>query len=288
MRSLVAFVLLLVGGLLVPISTAGWWLCDTVVPADAYVETVAPLAKNEDVQDAVRDRLLREVDRTVGSLEDVPAPLRERLGPLLRQAAQAVVASPAFAEAWRQANREAHQQIIGALAGDTASVDVRGGSTVVLRLDALADAIRDEVAQAAPGFGAAIPQVRATYPVGDVEDLGRARTAYTLLEDYGRLLPFVAGVLIVLGLVLARRRGVALATTALLALIGLGVLWLGLGLARTSYVDALPAAVPEDAGRAYFDVLTADLRTLLLYVSAGSGVALLLGAATAGTGKNRG
>lgn len=282
MRSLVALVLLLVGGLLVPLATAGWWLRDTVVPADAYVRTVAPLASNQDVQDAVRSRLVREVEQTVGSLEDVPEPLRERLRPVLRQAAQAVVDSPAFEEAWREANREAHRQIVGALAGDTNSVDVRGGSTVVLSLDALADAVRTEVAEAAPGFDAAIPRLHATYPIGDVQDLGRARTAYTLLEDYGRLLPFVAALTILLGLVAARRPGLALAGTALLSLLGLGLLWFGLGIARTSYVDALPPAVPEDAGRAYFDVLTADLRTLLLYVSAGSGLALLLGAATAG------
>lgn len=279
MRSVLALVLLLVGGLMVPIATAGWWLRDTVVPADAFVKTVAPLAGNEDVQDAVRRTL---IDEALGSLERVPEPLRERLEPVVRQATKSVVESPAFEKAWREANRAAHRQIVGALAGGSESVEVRGGSTVVLRLDALAAAVREEVAKAGPGFGAAIPQVQATYPVGNVEELARARTAYTVLEDYGRLLPFVAGLLIVLGLISARRRGLALAGTALVALVGLGLLWFGLGIARTTYVDALPAAVPDDAGRAYFDVLTADLRTLMLYVSAGSAVALLLGAATAG------
>lgn len=283
MRSLIAFVLLLVGGVMVPVATAGWWLRDTVVPADAFVKTVAPLASDEDVQDAVRRTL---VTRALAALDEVPEPLRERVEPVVREAAKSVVRSPAFEEAWREANRAAHRQIVGALAGDSASVDVHGGSTVVLRLDALAGAIRAEVAQVAPGLGAAIPRLQATYPVGDVEDLGRARAAYTLLEDYGRMLPFVAGLLILLGLAAARRRGTALAGTALVALVGLGLLWVGLGMARTTYVDALPAAVPDDAGRAYFDVLTADLRTLMLYVGAGSAVALLLGAATAGV-RNR-
>ena len=58
MRSLLAFVLLLLGGLMVPTATAAWWLRDTVVPQAAYVDTVAPLASDPDVQDAVRAKLL--------------------------------------------------------------------------------------------------------------------------------------------------------------------------------------------------------------------------------------
>lgn len=284
MRSLIAFVLLLVGGLMVPAATAGWWLRHTVVPGDAFVKTVAPLAANEHVQDAVRRTLL---DEALGSLERVPEPLRKRLEPVVRQAARTVVTSPAFEEAWREANRAAHRQIVGALAGDSDSVAVRGGSTVVLRLDALAEAVRDEVARAGPGFGAAIPRVQATYPVGNVEELARARAAYTLLEDYGRALPVVAALLIVLGLAIARRRTGALAGTALVSLIGTGALWLALVLARIRYVDALSGRVPEDAGRAYFDVLTADLRMLLVYVAIGSAVALVVGAVGAAATSER-
>ena len=47
---------------MVPAATVGWWLRDTIVPQSAYVETVAPLASDEDVQDAVRARLLRETN----------------------------------------------------------------------------------------------------------------------------------------------------------------------------------------------------------------------------------
>ena len=55
MRALVAFALLLVGALMVPVATAGWWLRDTVVPQAAFVATDAPLASDEHVQDAVAE-----------------------------------------------------------------------------------------------------------------------------------------------------------------------------------------------------------------------------------------
>ena len=97
----------------------------------------------------------------------------------------------------------------------------------------------------------------------------------------------MTAVLIVLGLVLARRRGPALAGTAVVALVGLGLLWLGLGVGREAYLAELPAAVPEAAGAAYFDILTADLRTLIGYVAAGAAVAAVLGAVGGAIGGRR-
>ena len=161
------------------------------------------------------------------------------------------------------------------------------GSTVELRLGPLAAAVREEVDQAGLPFGVAIPRTDTTYPLGTTEDLGRAQAGFRLLKDYGRALPLVAGALIVVGLVLARRRGPALAGTAAVALVGLGLLWLGLGVGRAAYLDELPAAIPEAAGRAYFDILTADLRTLTGYVAAASGVALVLGLIGAAVGERR-
>ncbi len=273
MRSLAALVLLLLGGLLVPTATAGWWLRDTVVPRTSYVETVAPLAGNEDVQEAVRRKLVRETTESLGTL---PAAVADQVETLVRRATRVVVEGPAFEEAWRESNRAAHRQIVGAMTGKSDSVGVDGG-TVELRLGPLVAAVREEVDKAGIPLSGAIPQTDTTYPIGTTAELGRAQTAFRLFEDYGRALPVLAAVLILVGLALARRRGPALAGTALVALVGLGLLWLGLGVGRSAYLDALPAAVPEAAGRAYYDILTADLRSLVLVVAAGSGVALVLG-----------
>lgn len=274
MRSLLAFLVLLLAGLMVPASTAGWWLRDTVVPRSAYVDTVAPLASDPDVQDAVRAKLLRE---TTDSLGTVPGPVADRVEELVRRATTVVVEGPAFEEAWKESNRAAHKQIVGALSGESSAVGVEAGSTVELRLGPLGAAVREEVDKAGIPFGGTIPQTDTTYPLGTTDDLGRAQTAFRLLKEYGRGLPVATAVLLVLGLALARRRGPALAGTAVVALLGLGGLWLALTSGRAAYLDALPAAVPEAAGRAYFDVLTADLYTLMGYVAIGSGVALVVG-----------
>ncbi|MGA9746448.1 MAG: hypothetical protein WBQ50_03225 [Nocardioides sp.] len=274
MRGLAAFLVLLVAGLMVPAATAGWWLRDTVVPRSAYVETVAPLADDPDVQDAVAATLVK---RTRASLGGVPAPIADRVEALVARATRVVVEGPAFARAWEESNRAAHRQIVGALTGDSESVGVDSGSTVELRLGPLSAAVREEVDKAGIPFSGAIPRAESTYPLGSTDDLGRAQIAFRLLKDYGRALPAIAVILLVVGLGLARRFGPALVGTALLGLIGLGGLWLALGAGRSSYLDSLPAAVPEAAGRAYYDVLTAGLYDLMGYVTIGCAAAVLIG-----------
>jgi hypothetical protein len=274
MRSLAAFLVLLLAGLMVPVSTAGWWLRDTVVPRNAYVDTVAPLAQDPGVQDAVRAKLVKE---TTDSLGVVPPAIADQVEPLVRRAAASVVEGPAFEKAWKESNRAAHEQLVGALSGETDSVGVRAGSTVELRLGPLSAAVREEVDRAGLPFGGAIPETDTTYPIGSTDDLGRTQTAFRLFKEYGRGLPVVTVVLLVIGLALARRRGSALAGTAVVALLGLGALWLALGTARERYLAALPPAVPEAAGGAYFDVLTESLYALITLVAAGSAVALVVG-----------
>lgn len=284
MRALVAFALLLVGALMVPVATAGWWLRDTVVPQAAYVDTVAPLASDDDIQDAVADEL---VAQTTDSLAGVSEELAAKLEPLVRQAARVVVESPAFEKAWRDSNRAAHKQIVGALAGESATIRADDGATVELRLGPLAAAVRKEVDRSGIPIGVAVPRTDTTYPIGDTEDLARAKTAYNLLHDYGRALPVLTGVLLLLGLALARERGPALTLAAVVSLLGLGLLWLGVMFGRSTYLDNLPAAVPRAAGRAYYDTVTAGLETLALYVAVGAAVAAVVGMAISVAGRRR-
>ena len=172
-----------------------------------------------------------------------------------------VVASPAFAKAWRDSNRAAHKQIVGALAGESDSVGRATGSTVELRLGPLAAAVREEVDKAGLPLSVAIPRTDTTYPIGDTEDLARAKTAYNLLNDYGRALPVGRRrCCSLLGLVLARQRGPALSLRRGRRR------WSGSGCSGSASASAgRPTSTscrrrcPTAAGRAYFDILTAGL-----------------------------
>jgi len=282
MRSLLAGVLLLVGALLVPVATAGWWARETIVPAQAYVDTVAPLAEDPAITTAVETQV---VDRTMAAVRNrapqLPASLRSRVRPLVRVAVARAVATPAFAQAWRQANRTAHRQLVAVLAGRSSAVTSGPGSTVEIRLRPLTGALRHELGRAGVPFASQLPTSGATIPIGSAQNLERAQGAYQLLVRWGRWLPVLALVLIVLGLLLARRRASALAWTAVVALLGLGGLALVLFVGRGEYLHALPSTIPSSAGKAFFDTVTSGLRHDIEIVAIGSAVVLIVSAAVA-------
>lgn len=276
MRALVALVLLLVGCLMVPVATVGWWMRDTVVPTAAYVDTVAPLATNQAVVAAVEDRLVAQTMQSVDQVDQLSGPLvRPRVEQLVRTAVRRVVTDPAFAEAWRSANRVAHDEVVAVLSGDSSAVRVRKDSTVDLRLASLTAAIRKELVDAGVPLAEAIPEVQATLPIGNTQDLARAQLAYTLLDRWGRALPLATLVLIAAGLLVARRRGRALAWTALGSLLGLGVLAVALLVGRSVYLEAIPSGISRPAASAVFDTVTASLRHDMVLVSVAALVALV-------------
>lgn len=276
MRALVALVLLLVGTLMVPVATVGWWVRDTVVPTDAYVATVAPLATDPAVVAAVEERLVAQTMQAVDRVDQLSAPqVRPRVEALVRTAVQRLVTDPAFAEAWQAANRVAHDQLVAVLSGDSSAVRVEKDSTVDIRLAPLAAAIKKELVDAGVPVADALPQVQATFPIGNAEDLARAQHAYALLDRWGRLLPLVTLVLIAAGLLVARRRARALAWTALGSLLGLGALAVGLVVGRSAYLDKIPSGISRPAASAVFDTVTASLRHDMVLVSVAALVALV-------------
>jgi voltage-gated potassium channel Kch len=279
-RTLLAGILLLVGALLVPVATAGWWARDTIVPAQAYVDTVSPLATDPAITKAVETQV---VDQTMAALRtqapQLPDSVRSRVKPLMRGVVHRAVASPAFEAVWRRANLTAHRELVGVLTGRSSAVESGHDGTVAIRLGSFTQELGR--ALTASGIPFSPPATSATVPIGSAENLQRAQGAYQFLVRWGRWLSVLALVLVVAGLLVARRRASALAWTAVVALLGLGALALALYLGRGAYLDALPPGIPSPAGKAFFDTVTSGLRHDIEVVSIGSAVVLIVSAAVA-------
>ena len=265
---------------MVPVATAGWWVRDTVVPTRAYVATVAPLATDDAVVTAVEKRLTQQTMEVISQSpgDQLPVAVRRRVARLVRVAVHRVVEDPAFAEAWRDSNKVAHDEVVAVLTGDSSAVRVGADSTVHVELTALGTEIRRALGEADVPLAASLPLAETSLPIGHTEDLVRARAVYGLLEQYGRMLPIAALVLIGVGLLLARRRMQALGWTAFTALSGLGVLAGGIVLGRLYYLRSLPSGISEAAATAVFDTVTADLRQGMIVAAVGALVLLLLSA----------
>src|SRR5262252_3117418 len=140
-RALVA-ILVIVSVVLVPIAGLTVWVRNLVLNTDRYVDTVAPLARNEAITNLVADRLttrlFKEVDVEAEAKDALPDRAQFLAGPIssgvetfVREAATRVLASEQFATVWENANRRAHALVVEALTGENKNVAIKNGKVVL-------------------------------------------------------------------------------------------------------------------------------------------------------------
>src|SRR5580765_2768641 len=128
---------------LAPLSVLAVWLHGTVLDTDQYVATVAPLAHDPAVQEAIATR----VTNSLVASTDLDARLAAALPPKASFAAPAVasaitrvvhdfalrlVQSDQFAKLWEVANRRAHTQVVAVLQGKGhGNIETKNGQVVV-------------------------------------------------------------------------------------------------------------------------------------------------------------
>jgi hypothetical protein len=301
-RTIVAVLLIVLGCVLAPLAGVAVWARNQVTNTDRYVRTVAPLASDPAIQAAMADQITAQIftyldvrgltDQAVDALAEqgLPPRLADQLqgfaGPLasgiqgfVRTEVGKIVQSQAFADAWVQANRVAHQALVTALTGqgDDGAVTVEG-DTVTLNLAPFIETVKQRLVEGGFGLAERIPQVNASFVLFDVKNLTQARSAFNLLNTLGVWLPIIAIVLLGIGVVVAkdhRRALVGAAVGVAVAMVGLGLV---LAVFRTIYLDSVPAAVlPHDAAAVLYDTIVAYLRlglrtilVLALVVAAGA------------------
>ncbi len=276
-RSVASMVCLVLGLLLLPAAVAGRWARDTVVDEKGYLAAVAPLATDPAVMKAVEDRLTAQVMTAVESRQLLGGVLNGPIEALVGRAATFVVESPQFATAWTAANQAAHRQLVSVLSGDTGNLSVGADNTVDLTVDQLGAALRDGLTAAGVPFAAQIPDVSVTFPIGTTQQVARGQQAYTALDRWGAVLPFVVAVLLLVAVLVADRRLRALAWTGLGGVLGMLALEAAMVLGRSRLLDALPSGSPPAAARAWYDALTTGLRQTLLVVMLVAAVLMAVG-----------
>jgi hypothetical protein len=290
-----------IGCVLAPLAGVAVWARNQVTNTDRYVRTVAPLATDPAVQTAVADQITAQVftyldvqgltNQAVDALAEqgVRPQAADRLrgfaGPLasgtqsfVRTEVGKIVQSQAFADAWTQANRVAHQALVKALTGQGDRAVTVANDTVSVNLAPFIQTVKQRLVDSGFGLAARIPEVDASFVLFDVKNLTRAQAAFNLLNTLGIWLPVIAIVLLGVGVAVAKDHRRALAGAAVGVAVGMLVLALSLAVFRTVYLDAVPAAVlPHDAAAAAYDTIVWYLRlglravlVLALVVAAGA------------------
>jgi hypothetical protein len=280
-RTVLSIVLIVIGCVLAPVAGVAVWTNNQVSDTDRFVRSVSPLIEDPDVQNRITDRVTATIfqyvdvqglaNEAVAALEaqGLPPDLGNRLQtftPSLTSAATGfvhdrvaqLVASPAFVSAWNATLTTAHRQMVSVLSGDSKSVVVRGDS-VYLDLAPFIDLAKTRLNDAGLTAVNLVPEVHPTVELAKADTLVRAQTAYNTLNTVAGVLPWIVLGLLVVGVYLARDRFRAMVGAGLGVVVSMVVLAVGLLVARSMLVGAVPpGAAPATASG--FDIVVTYLR----------------------------
>ncbi len=264
-RTVGGWLLLILATILVPISVLGVWTRNQLLDTDRYVDTVAPLATDPAIQDAVTNRVTESVyagvdvqSRVADALPEegdfLAAPISLGIENLIERIVRELVTSDRFATLWTDANREAHDALVAVL---TDPGDRKG--SVSVDLSGVASGVQDKLSSLGINLFAGerpAPQLE----LFQSEDLARAQTAVSLFDSLATFLPWVTIALLVAAAFtfVDRRRGVMAAFGGLL--VGSVLLIIGFAVARWFLLQAIPVGASVSATEAVFDLVTRFVR----------------------------
>lgn len=270
-----ALVLVIVAGILAPISTLGLWLRNTVTDTGQYVETVEPLVSDPAIQsfvaDRVTDELFARVDVEAAISDALPddatflsSALASGVRTVVHEAALRVLESDQFRELWVGANRLAQQQLVAVLTGDSSGLVATGDDgSVSLDLSNVANAVVQRLQERGIDLfdSVQLEPGRFTVEIFQSDTITRAQVAFDAFDTVATVLPWLTVVLFAVAVLVHddRRRGALWSAVALS--LGMGALLLGVAIGRSVYLGAIPSSeIPGDAAAAFFDTLVRFLR----------------------------
>jgi len=235
--------------LLLPFGALAAWAAYGLTDTGRYVRTMAPLATDPAVRNAVADTVGAELTRELGP------PLRGVMGPFVQDAARSFTRTDAFRAGWDAANRATHTAVLHAVRqGDE-------GRPVTVDIAPVAAEVKRRLADDNVPLADRIPVPHTEIAVLPAADADRLRKGYDVLEIAAFWLPLAAVLLAVAGITLAGCRRRAVTATALGTALGGALLGLAIAAGRHLTLAGLPAAPHRPAAGAVYDALTATLRT---------------------------
>jgi hypothetical protein len=266
--------LLIFGCGLALLSVVAIWLRVTLLNTDNYVKTVAPIAAEPAVQQAVADKLDTAINSKIDFDQLARDVLPERadvLAPAIATGVQAQIRSrlndftrsPRFRQLWTDGNRRAHARLVElltvgrskrlALQGDTVYLDL---SPAVQRVkDALNERGLTRIADAIP------PTVDGRIELVQSSAIADAQRYTKLLKASAIVLPILALLSLIGSALLTKpwRRGIMHAAIGVVISMVLLIALVAIG--RSAYLDALGnGALPRDAASDIFDQVSGFLR----------------------------
>ncbi|HTQ95110.1 MAG TPA: hypothetical protein VMK84_37010 [Streptosporangiaceae bacterium] len=306
-RTPVSIVLIVLGCILGPVAVLGVWAGNEVSDTGRWVATVEPLIHDPAIQNVLTDKITDQITSRLnltGTINQATAQLNDRgltrissllttFGPQITSAVtgfihstvHTVVASPAAAKIWVQANTVAHQSLVKVLSGQGNGAISTSNGQITLNLGPFIAVVKQDLVDHGFSLASNIPAVSPTLALFQAKDLGKAQAGYRLITTLKIVLPILALALLAGGVFVAQKRRRALIAAALGLAASMLVLAIGLLIARTIYLSSVPPTVlPGDAAAAAFDAMVYFIKVGLRVVLA---VALVVAIGAFITGPSR-
>jgi|HubBroStandDraft_6_1064221.scaffolds.fasta_scaffold24876_2 hypothetical protein len=284
-RGIIAWVLVVLASLLIPISVISAWAITTVTNTDQYVATMAPLARNQ----VIIDHLATKATNELFSTHAVQNKVTDLLPPKAKPIVQPVVAqvksyvhgvalkvfqSEQFGRLFDALNRRTHQTVVDVLSGKQTKLTKLAGNQVVLNLTPQLNQLIDQLnSRGVKLFNPIKPILTNQSGLGltvvSKSQVSKFSGLFNTLVTLGWAVPVIAIVLGVLGVVVAVQRRKTLLRLA----VGIGLFTLlllgALAWGRTEFLNqASSHRFDVGVAAAVWDTLLrflkADLRWALL------------------------
>jgi hypothetical protein len=268
-RRVSAWVLIVLASLLAVISVLVVFARNEVLDTNTYVATVGPLASDPAIQSAVANRvsesLIEKADvkqRVSNALPQkagfLAAPIASGVQSVVHQVTLKFVQSEAFQKLWVAANRAGHKQVVALLTGDNSGVLTEDRGKVSIDLGNVQAKVKQALDKKGITIFDKVPTANGTsFVLFQSDQLVKAQGLIRWLNRLAYLLPILAVICYVGGILCNenRRRGLVRAAVGLA--LGMGLLLVGVALGRDEYLNALRSSVPKVAAGNAYDAVTA-------------------------------
>lgn len=288
-------IVLVIAALVLGVGVVSRFARNELLNTPTYVDTVAPLASDPAVQDAVTNRLTNEIVTHVDvaaltqqAIEATGVRRADAIAPLVAGPVSSFFQSfvhdhvsqfvhgPRFRELWVKGNTAAHNQVNAILTGSGSKVLTTQGNQVVLNLGPMIDQVKADLVASGFNLAAKIPPISATFTIFTVQNLPKIQSYVKLFDKLATWLPIIAIVLFGLGVWAAPGRRRAGLVGMLLVAVVMIFLLVVFKIGRNAYTNsAANRGVDVNAALAVWDTMIRYLLTAVKTVLALSLVGVL-------------
>ncbi len=282
--TLLATVLIVIGAILAPVAVVASWAKVELTDTDSFVATYAPLAKNAAVQAYITNQVVDVINQQVDvkqltsevidgitslgtgpaatkALEALKGPAAQGLQSLIHTAVGNFVSSNAFADVWTRALRLSHQQLVATMQNNPkAAITVGSDGSIGIQLAPIIEQVKATLVSQGITFASQIPTIDRTITVAQSDAIPTIQLAYNVALVAGAWLPWVALAFLAAGVLVARRRAVALIWAAIALALSMIVVAAGFAIGRIVFISsASPSLLPSGVARTLFDTVVSAM-----------------------------